>query len=89
MIIATTPESTIPVVKNSRSTISLPMVIATALPVAAPANSKKAAMIMAARGEREVFLRAFLVVLCLLEGRVYLELDGLEISGNLCRFLSH
>jgi hypothetical protein len=29
----------------------------------------------------------FLVVLCLLEGRVYLELDGLEISGNLCRFL--
>ncbi|MBW2334547.1 MAG: hypothetical protein JRF06_05535 [Deltaproteobacteria bacterium] len=41
------------------------------------------------RGKREVFLRAFLVVLCLLEGRVYLELDGLEISGNLCRFLSH
>jgi hypothetical protein len=39
--------------------------------------------------KREVFLRAFLVVLCLLEGRVYLELDGLEISGNLCRFLSH
>ncbi len=37
--------------------------------------------------KREVFLRAFLVVLCLLEGRVYLKLDGLEISGNLCRFL--
>jgi hypothetical protein len=29
------------------------------------------------RGEWGVFLRAFLVVLCLLEGRVYLELDGL------------
>ncbi len=39
--------------------------------------------------KRGVFLRAFLVVLCLLEGRVYLELDGFEISGNLCRFLSH
>ena len=39
--------------------------------------------------KREVFLRAFLVVFCLLEGRVYLELDGLEISGNLCRFLNH
>ncbi len=39
--------------------------------------------------KKEVFLRAFLVVLCLMEGRVYLELDGLEISGNSCRFLSH
>ena len=39
--------------------------------------------------KRGVFLRAFFVVLCLLEGRVYLELDGLEISGNLCRFMSH
>jgi len=39
--------------------------------------------------KKEVFLRAFLVVLCLMEGRVYLELDGLEISGNLCRFLNH
>jgi len=41
------------------------------------------------RGKGEVFLRAFLVVLCLLEGRVYLKLDGLELSGNLCRSLSH
>ncbi len=39
--------------------------------------------------KKEVFLRAFLVVLCLMEGRVYLELDGLEISGNLYRFLNH
>jgi hypothetical protein len=39
--------------------------------------------------KREVFLRAFMVVLCLLGGRVHLELYGLEISGNLCRFLIH
>jgi hypothetical protein len=41
------------------------------------------------RGDWGVFLRTSLAVLCLLEGRVYLELDGLEIPGNLCRFLSH
>jgi hypothetical protein len=39
--------------------------------------------------KREVFLRAFLVVLCLLEGRVYLKLDCVEIPGNLCRILNH
>jgi len=54
-----------------------------------PASASSAGASYGSRGKREVFLRAFLVVLCLLEGRVYLELDGLEISGNLCRFLSH
>ena len=39
-------------------------------------------LLMAAEESGGVFLRAFLVVLCLSEGRIYLELDGLEISGN-------
>ncbi len=54
---------------------------------AAPVSS--AGISYGSRGEWGVFLRAFLVVLCVLEGRVYIELDGLGISGNLCRFLSH
>ncbi len=53
------------------------------------ASASSAGVSYGSRGKREAFLRAFLVVLCLLEGRIYLELDGLEISGNLCRFLNH
>ena len=44
-------------------------------------------LLISAGRKREVFLRALLVVLCLLEGRAYLELDGLEIPGNLYRFV--
>ena len=54
-----------------------------------PPPASSAGVSYGSRGEWGAFLRAFLVVLCLLEGRVYIELDGLEISGNLCRFLSH
>ena len=53
-----------------------------------PPHHVQKELLMAAEESKGVFLRAFLVVLCLLEGRVYLKLDGLEISGNLCRLLS-
>ena len=50
--IAPAPAATVLKVKNSVVTIPLPMVIATAVPVAAPAKLHKAAILMAALGER-------------------------------------
>jgi len=41
------------------------------------------------REEWGVFLRASVAVFCRFKVGVYLKLDGLEISRDLCRFLSH